>query len=108
MSFVVAKPQAIAGAATNFASIGSAVEHANATAAAPTTADLAAGADQVSAAVGAVLSGHGQAYAEIGAQMAQFHAQFVQTLNASGGAFEAAEALNASPLRTGVQDLLGH
>jgi hypothetical protein len=106
MSFLVAWPQAIDGAATNFASIGSAIECANTRAAVPTTADLAAGADSVSAAVGAVLSGHAQAYGALGTQMTQFHQQFVQALHAAGAAYASAEAANASPLRAGVQDLL--
>jgi hypothetical protein len=106
MSFVVAGPEAIAGAATNFASIGSAIDGANSRAVAPTTAELAAGADAVSAAVGAVLSGHAQEYGTLGTHMTQFHQQFVQDLGAAGSAYANAEAANVSPLRTGVQDLL--
>ncbi|WP_414686432.1 PE family protein, partial [Mycobacterium sp.] len=68
-----------------------------------TTAELAAAADDVSAAIGAVFSRHGQAYQALAGQMAQFHQQFVGALNAAGGAYASAEAANASPL----QELLG-
>ena len=103
MSFVIAGPGAIAGAAENLANVGSAVEGANALAAVRTTAELAAAADDVSAAIGAVFSRHGQAYQALAGQMAQFHQQFVGALNAAGGAYASAEAANASPL----QELLG-
>ena len=106
MSFVVAAPHAVASAATELTNIGSTIDAANAVAAVPTTAELAAAADQVSAAISAILSGHAQAYQAIRAQMTNFQAQFVQALNAAGQAYAAAEAANASPLQTGVQDLL--
>jgi hypothetical protein len=107
MSYVVAAPQGVEAAASDLANIGSTIEGANAVAARPTTGELAAGADQVSAAVGAVFSSHAQAYQAIGAQVAEFHAQFVQALNAGGQAYAGAEAANASPLQTAGQDLLG-
>ncbi|KZS70039.1 hypothetical protein A4G29_07590 [Mycobacterium kansasii] len=58
MSFVVAAPQALMVAATDLAGIGSALTAANAAAAAPTTGVLAAGADEVSAAIAALFSSH--------------------------------------------------
>jgi hypothetical protein len=107
MSFVVASPAAVTAATTDLANIGSTIEAANAAAAAPTTGELAAAADQVSAAVAALFSGHAQAYQAVGTQVAEFHAQFVQTLTAAAQAYAGTEAANASPLQTGVQDLLG-
>lgn len=106
MSYVVAAPDAVAAATSNLANIGSTIETANATAAAPTTAELAAASDQVSAAVAALFAGHAQAYQAVGAQVAEFHAQFVQALTSAGQAYASAEAANAAPLQTGVQDLL--
>jgi hypothetical protein len=106
MSYVVAAPQAVTAAATDLANIGSTIESANAVAAAPTTADLAVAADQVSAALAAVFSQHAQAYQALGAQIADFHQQFVQAVTVAGQAYAAAEAENASPLQTGVRDLL--
>jgi len=76
MSFVFATPEALTAAASNVTNIGSTLSAANAAALAPTTAPLAAAADQVSMAVSAVLSGHGQAYQAISAQLATFHDQF--------------------------------
>ncbi|AIH71701.1 hypothetical protein IU18_13695 [Mycobacterium tuberculosis] len=49
MSFVIAAPEALVAVASDLAGIGSALAEANAAALAPTTALLAAGADEVSA-----------------------------------------------------------
>ncbi|WP_142361371.1 PE family protein, partial [Mycobacterium ostraviense] len=99
MSFVLASPEALAAAAADVVGIGSSLRSANAAAAAPTTAVLAAGADEVSAAVASLFSGHGQAYQSLSSQMTAFHDQFVQALNSSSGAYATAEATNASPLQ---------
>ncbi|BBX75655.1 hypothetical protein BST45_19325 [Mycobacterium shinjukuense] len=57
MSLVVAAPDALVATATELAGIGSALSAANLAAAAPTTGVLAAGADEVSAAVAALFPG---------------------------------------------------
>jgi PE family len=80
--------------------IGSAMSAANAAAAGPTTAVLAAAEDEVSAAVASLFSGHGQAFQALSAQAAAFHAQFVEALNGAGGAYTATEAANASLLHS--------
>ncbi|MCV7110781.1 PE family protein, partial [Mycolicibacterium setense] len=49
MSFVSVIPEQLTAAATNLAGVGSTISTANATAAGPTAAALAAGADDVSA-----------------------------------------------------------
>jgi hypothetical protein len=67
MSFVIAAPEALAAAASNLAGIESALSAANAAAGAHTTAVLAAGADEVSAAIAAVFSGHAQGYQALSA-----------------------------------------
>ena len=84
MSFVIAAPEFMAAATTDLQNIGSAVSAANAAAAGPTTGMLAAGADEVSAAVASLFSGHGQAFQALSAQAAAFHAQFVRALSAAG------------------------
>ena len=61
MSFVIATPEFVTAAATDLANIGSTLSAANAAAAAPTTGVLAAAEDEVSAAIAALFSGHGQA-----------------------------------------------
>jgi PE family len=58
MSFVVVPPELVAAAAANLAAIGSEVNAANAIAAAPTVQVLAAGADEVSAAMAALFGQH--------------------------------------------------
>ncbi|MCN4207638.1 PE family protein, partial [Mycobacterium tuberculosis] len=98
MSFVIAAPEALVAVASDLAGIGSALAEANAAALAPTTALLAAGADEVSAAIAALFGAHGQAYQTVSAQASAFHAQFVQALTGGGGAYAAAEAAAVSPL----------
>lgn len=86
MSFLFAQPEMLGAAATDLASIGSAISTANAAAAAATTRVLAAGADEVSAAVAALFSGHAQTYQALSTQAAAFHQQIVQTLTSTAGA----------------------
>lgn len=101
MSFLFAQPEMLGAAATDLASIGSAISTANAAAAAATTRVLAAGADEVSAAVAALFSGHAQTYQALRTQAAAFHQQIVQTLTSTAGAYASAEAANVE------QQLLG-
>ncbi|MGV7654278.1 PE family protein, partial [Mycobacterium kansasii] len=80
MSFLRTIPEQLSYAATDLASIGSSISAAGNTAAGPTTALLAAGADDVSAAVAALFGSYGQTYQTVSAQMASLHQQFVQGL----------------------------
>ncbi|MCV7123217.1 PE family protein, partial [Mycobacterium lacus] len=98
MSFVIAAPEALAAAASDFANIGSTLGAASAAALAPTTELLAAGADEVSVAIATLFGSHGQAYQAVSAQMSAFHDQFVRTLAAGANSYAAAEAASASPL----------
>ncbi|MCV7075719.1 PE family protein, partial [Mycobacterium szulgai] len=106
MSYTFVTTDALATAASDMTHIGSALHSANAMAAAPTTAVLAAGADEVSLAVASLFSGHGQAYQQLSAQMRAFHDTFVQTLTSTSASYAAAEATNATPLRTLGHELL--
>lgn len=54
MSFVIAVPEFLSAAATDLANLGSTISAANAAASIPTTGVLAAGADDVSAAIAAL------------------------------------------------------
>jgi len=92
----------VSAAATDLANIGS----ANAAALAPTSGGLAAGTDEVSAAVAGLFTAHAQAYRALSAQAASFHQQFVQLMTGGSAQYAAAEAANASPLQTLRQDLL--
>jgi PE family len=110
MSFVFTVPDVVSTAATDLASIGSTLTQANSAAAAQTTEVLAAGADEVSAAVAAFFGSHAHGYQAVSAQAAAFHQQFVQALNAGAGAYASAEAANAAaaanPWQMVQQDLL--
>ena len=109
MSFVVAVPEVLGTTATDLASLGSTISSANAAAAARTTGVLAAAEDEVSVAIAAVFSAHGQGFQALGAQAAAFHAQFVQALTGAAGAYAAAEAANAVEMQrrlTGLAYLL--
>ncbi|WP_260860994.1 PE family protein, partial [Mycobacterium simulans] len=98
MSFVIAAPEFISAAASDLAGLGSTIATANTAAAANTTALLAAGADEVSAAIAGVFGAYGQAYQALSAQAAAFNTRFVQALSAGAGAYAAAEAAAVSPL----------
>ncbi|SON62739.1 Triacylglycerol lipase [Mycobacterium simulans] len=106
MSYVLALPETMSTAATDVASIGSAVATANQGVAAATTGVLAAAEDEVSAAIAALFSAHGQCYQAVGAQVTAFHERFVQALSSASGAYAAAEAANAAPLAAVEQALL--
>ncbi|WP_224770047.1 PE family protein, partial [Mycobacterium simulans] len=112
MSFVITSPAAVAAAATDLANIGSTISAANLAVAAPTTGVLAAGADQVSAAVAALFDAHAQSYQLLSAQASAFHEQLVQTLNAGAGSYASAEAANVQQalldaINAPTQTLLG-
>jgi hypothetical protein len=106
MSFVIAAPEMVTDAAKNLASIGSTISAANATAAAPTTAVLAAAGDEVSAAIATLFSEHASAYQTLSAQAATFEAQFVQALSGASSAYAATEAASVSPLEILQDDIL--
>ena len=84
MSAVIAAPELMEAAATDVAAIGSTLNAAHLTAATSTTQVLAAAGDEVSVAIAALFSAHGQGFHALGAQAAAFHAQFVQALNGAG------------------------
>jgi PE family len=96
-------PELVESAAADLKSIGAELNAAHAAAAVPTTGLVAAGTDEVSAAVTALFSEYGQAFHALGAQASAFHTQFVQALSGTVGAYAAAEAANASPLQAAAQ-----
>ncbi|ORC05160.1 hypothetical protein B1T48_22425, partial [Mycobacterium persicum] len=100
MSYLIAAPEALMAATTDLANLGSTIGAANGAAAANTTRLLAAGADEVSAAIAGLFGAHGQAYQALSAQAAAFHDQFVQALAAGANSYAAAEAASASPLQS--------
>ncbi|ORB82605.1 PE family protein, partial [Mycobacterium kansasii] len=107
MPYVIAAPDMFSVAAADVASLSSSLRAANAAAAAQTTQVLAAAADEVSAAIATLFSGHAQEYQALSIQAAAFHNAFAQALNSAGGAYAASEAANVSPLQTLADDVLG-
>ncbi|WP_257698280.1 PE family protein, partial [Mycobacterium tuberculosis] len=100
MSLVIVTPETVAAAALDVARIGSSIGAANAAAAGSTTSVLAAGADEVSAAIATLFGSHAREYQAISTQVAAFHDRFAQTLSAAVGSYVSAEATNAAPLAT--------
>ena len=105
MSYVIAAPDTLAAASADVAGIGSSLSEASGAAAASTTRVIAAGDDEVSAAIASLFSSHGKAFQALSAQAAAFHPQIVQALNAGAGAHASTEAANVGPLQTLAQDL---
>ena len=98
MSYVIAAPEMLAAAAADVAGIGSSLSEANAAAATQTTGVLAAAEDEVSAAIAALFSAHGQGFQAVSAQAEVFHAQFVRTLRSSARSYASGEAANLAAL----------
>ena len=100
MSYVIAAPEMMTAAVSDLAGVESALSAANAAATARTTAVLAAGTDEVSAAIAALFSAHGQGYQALSVQAAAFHDEFVRALAVGAGSYASAEAAAAKPLQT--------
>ncbi|MCV7076817.1 PE family protein, partial [Mycobacterium szulgai] len=99
MSYMSAAPEVLSSAATALGRVGSTLYAANVAAAVPTSAVLAQGADEVSAAVATLFSGHAQEYQALSTRLNAFHQQFVAALSAAGQSYAAAEAASADPLQ---------
>ncbi|MGB9225365.1 PE domain-containing protein, partial [Mycobacterium sp.] len=102
-AYVIAAPDALAAASADLTGLGEAIREANAAAAASTTSVLAAGADEVSAAIAGLFGMHAQEYQALSAQVTAFHDRFVHTLSGGAAFYASAEAANASSW----QQLLG-
>ncbi|MCV7079208.1 PE family protein, partial [Mycobacterium szulgai] len=100
MSYISAVPEVLTSAATALGQVGSTLNAANLAAAVPTTAVLAQGADEVSAAVATLFAGHAQEYQALSTRLDAFHQQFVAALSSAGRTYAAAEAASANPLQS--------
>ena len=107
MSYVIAAPETLAAATADIAGIGTALHDANLTAAAPTTGALAAGADEVSAAVTALFNGHAKEFQALSTRAEEFHAQFAQALAAGARSYASAEASSAALVHSMEQTVVG-
>ncbi len=104
MSLMLVAPEALVATASDAAHIGWAVMAANAAAEPPTAEVLAAGTDEVSAAIASLFSDHAQQFQALSAQASAFGAQFVQVLKSAGSAYAAAESAANSDLLTTLVD----
>jgi hypothetical protein len=98
MSSVTVAPEFVSQAAGQLENLGSALNAAHATAAAPTTGVLAPAADEVSAAITALMNSSAQEYQALSAQAATFHSKFVGLLSGVSGAYVATEAASTNGL----------
>lgn len=105
MSYVIAAPEMVASAASDMASIGSLLSEANAAAAGPTTAVVAAAGDEVSAAIASLFSSYAKGFQALGAQAASFHDQFVQLMKGASAQYASAEAANVSQMAATAEGL---
>ncbi|OSC43336.1 lipase [Mycobacterium decipiens] len=108
MPYLFALPEVMSAAATDVAAIGSLVATANQGVAGATTGVLAAAEDEVSTAIAALFSAHGQSYQAVSAQVAAFHQRFVQALTGAAGVYTAAEVGNAALLEGGFAGAIGN
>ena len=104
-SYLIAAPEALATASADLSGIEEAIRHATSAAAPSTTGIVPPAFDEVSAAITRLFGTYGQEFQSLSAQSALFHSRFVQLLSSGGGAYSAAEAANASPLRTLQHDV---
>src|ERR1700677_4074546 len=111
MSFVIATPDLVQGAAQDLAGIRSSLAEATAIAAGPTTGVAAAAQDEVSIAIASMFGGVGQEFQALSAQAQAFHAEFVSAMNGSAAAYVSAEAAAGQTLMSAAaapaQTLLG-
>ncbi|MHA7653634.1 PE domain-containing protein [Mycobacterium sp. ML4] len=103
-SYVIAAPEALALASGDLAGIREAIEGAAAAAAPSTTGIAAAAADEVSAAIANFFGSYADELQALTARTTtQFHSAFERAVSAAGAAYAAAEAANASPLQSLLQ-----
>ena len=96
MSFVTAQPEALAYAAGQLHTLGSAMATESAAVAHPTTGVIPAAADEVSALQATIFAAYGTLYQSVNAQAAAIHELFVHTLGASAASYVATESANSA------------
>jgi hypothetical protein len=92
MSFVIATPDLVQGAAQDVAGIGSSLAQVSSAAAGPTTGIAPAAQDEVSLALASLFGNVGHEFQALSAQAQAFHAEFVSAMNGSAAAYVSAEA----------------
>ncbi len=94
MAYVVVGPERVGAAAGDLVRLGSVIDAVNAAARVSATQLLAAGGDEVSAAIAGLFDSPAREYQAVSAQASAFHDQFVQALTAGAGSYVAAESTN--------------
>src|SRR5271169_3056118 len=92
MSFVIAAPDLVQGAAQDLEGIGSSLADVTASVAGPTTGVAAAAQDEVSLAIASMFGNFGHEFQALSSQAQAFHAEFVSAMNGSAAAYVSAEA----------------
>lgn len=94
MSWVTSESDMLSAASGDLAGVGSMMAAQNEVAAVPTNGVVPPAADVVSSLVAAQFLAQAQKYQELAAMAEQIHAQVVNTLQGSAGAYSTAEAAN--------------
>ncbi|WP_155769937.1 PE family protein, partial [Mycobacterium asiaticum] len=97
--FVSVTPETLASTAADVTGINSVLRSANLAAGPQITSVLAAGADEVSAAVASLFSGHGVAYQGLAADLSAIQERFAQALHAAAINYASAESTNLAQLQ---------
>ncbi len=98
MPGVIAIPDLMSTAANELTHLGSTLDIAHLTAAAPTVSLLPAAADEVSAGIANFMSTHALAFQATAQSASAFHQQFAQNLNAAAASYSGAESGVAATL----------
>jgi PE family len=98
MSFVIATPELVQGAARDLAGVGSSLAETVAGAAGSTTGITSAAQDEVSRAIASVFGDFGDQFQALSARAQSFHSEFVRTMTASAGAYLGAESAGVSQM----------
>lgn len=102
MSFVELVPETLTAAVTDLTGIGSMISAANATAAVPTSGLLAAGGDEVSAALATLFGEYGREYQALAGQLDASYDRFTRNLAASMNSYAATEFAGIGQLLSGL------
>jgi hypothetical protein len=99
MPGVIAIPDLMSTAANELAHLGSTLDTARLTAAAPTISLLPAAADEVSAGIAKLMSTHAVAFQAMAQSASTFHQQFAHNVTAAAAAYSSAESGIAATLK---------
>lgn len=102
MSFLTTHPEALAAAAGELQTIGSALTAQNTAAAGPITGLAPAAADEISMLQATQFSAYGTLYEQISAQAAAMQEMFVHTLRASAESYGSTETANSAAAGLGA------